>query len=106
MPLPALPPGSVLTWEVAGSGQIGRTAGNGGKMLELAILGAVAYWLVWEYCHPFRPCPRCASRAGKNAGSTSRRWGKCKRCGGSRELQAPVSRALHRMVSAMHKGRK
>jgi len=53
----------------------------------LALLGALAvagtgYWWaskVW----PYGPCFRCIGHPGRNRGSNARRWGKCRRCGGT-----------------------
>lgn len=57
-------------------------------MLVLAITGAVIGYLIWAYSHPFSARARCRNRGGRNAGSTSGRRGLCKRCGGSRQVQA------------------
>lgn len=65
--------------------------------LVLTGLAAVVGYAAWAYFHPFRPCPRCKGK-GTNRGSTRRRSGRCKRCGGTRQVQARGSRALHRAV--------
>jgi len=52
---------------------------------------------VWIYHHPFRACPRCKG-SGRNRMSTARRRGHCRRCKGSREIQARGSRMIHRAV--------
>lgn len=68
----------------------------------LVLLAVVIGYAAWAYLHPFRDCPRC-SGTGRNSLSTARRRGKCRRCGGSREVRTLGARALHRMVrSARH----
>ncbi|HEY5360316.1 MAG TPA: hypothetical protein VIJ82_21960 [Streptosporangiaceae bacterium] len=65
--------------------------------LVLGGLAAVVGYLGWIYFHPFRPCPRCKGK-GTNRGSTKRRHGPCRKCGGTRHVQALGSRMLHRAV--------
>ncbi len=54
-------------------------------------------WLVSLYVYPFTGCGRCHG-TGLNKGSNGKRFGTCKRCGGSRRRQRIGSRALHRWV--------
>lgn len=54
-------------------------------------------WLVSLYVHPFTQCGRC-NGSGLNRGSTGKRYGMCKRCGGSRRKQRVGSRTLHRWI--------
>jgi DnaJ-class molecular chaperone len=67
-----------------------------GQLIVVILIVGAAYG-AWAYFHPWRPCPRCRG-GGKNALSTRRRSGKCRRCKGSREVQAIGSRMLHRAV--------
>jgi hypothetical protein len=65
------------------------------------IIGAdVLAYAVWSYAHPFIDCWACKA-TGRNRGSTRRRRGKCWRCRGTREIQAPGSRVLHRLVRSL-----
>lgn len=54
-------------------------------------------WLVSLYVHPFTSCGRC-NGSGLNRGSNGKRYGMCKRCGGSRRKQRVGSRTLHRWI--------
>jgi hypothetical protein len=65
----------------------------------LAVLVAAAVWGVSLYVHPFTTCLRCGG-TGLNRGSTGRRFGMCKACGGSRRRQRRGSQTLHRWVRA------
>lgn len=47
----------------------------------LAVIGALVYYVSLRV-HPYTYCRRC-NGAGKNAGSTRKRYGKCRSCGGS-----------------------
>jgi hypothetical protein len=64
-------------------------ADQGGLAVSVVVLiGAaivVAWWLSVQH-HPIRRCPSCKG-SKKNAGSTSERWGTCRRCGGKGEVR-------------------
>ena len=79
-------------------------AGLGVPPWLVAVIVALVY-LGDLYAHPFKPCPRCAGRAipGTNRGSRPRAFGRCKRCGGSRQVQRIGSRQVHRAVRALVK---
>ena len=62
-------------------------------LLIIAILAAA--WAVSLYAYPFTTCLRCAG-TGLKKGSTGKRFGLCKRCGGSKRRQRFGSRTLHR----------
>jgi hypothetical protein len=66
---------------------------------SLAVLVLLAAWGISLYVHPFTTCLRCGG-TGLNKGSTGKRFGLCKRCGGSRRRQRFGSRTLHRWVRA------
>ena len=60
-----------------------------------AIVSAeLAVRAVWAYTHAFRDCWAC-NATGRNGFSTKRRWGKCWRCRGRREIRAVDARLLH-----------
>ena len=51
-------------------------------LLALAAIGLYYFWRRSDVRrHPFRPCPRCGGKR-RNAGSSDRRFGLCRRCGG------------------------
>jgi len=66
-------------------------------MLILLIAGGVIAYAVSLYWWPMRPCRRCGG-TGTNRGSNRRRFGQCKKCGGSRSVQRIGSREVHRAV--------
>jgi hypothetical protein len=68
----------------------------------LAVPVLIVAAALWLYFHPNKPC-RCTRRKipGTNWGSTKRRSGTCRRCGGSRQVLAPGSRQVHRAVRAV-----
>jgi DnaJ-class molecular chaperone len=53
-------------------------------MLAAAViaLAAVVVYYVSLQVHPYTYCRRCQG-GGRNAGSSRKRWGHCKLCGGS-----------------------
>ena len=56
-------------------------------VLYLITAAAIAFgwWRLSLHFHPYAPCRKCAGRRGRNAGSTSKVWGRCTRCGGKGE---------------------
>jgi DnaJ-class molecular chaperone len=71
----------------------------------LIIGGLAAAYVVSLYLWPYRPCPRCDGK-GTNRGSSRRRFGKCKRCDGTRSVQRTGSRQVHRAVRGAVRYRK
>ena len=63
----------------------------------LIVGGLAAAYVASLYVWPFRPCPRCSGK-GTNRGSNRRRFGKCKKCEGTRSVQRIGSRQVHRAV--------
>jgi hypothetical protein len=65
----------------------------------LIALGALAAWCGWYFiaCKwwPYGPCLRCIGHPGRNRGSNSRRWGNCKRCGGTGKRVRLGARLMH-----------
>lgn len=68
-------------------------------MLVLAGLVALGAWTVSLYAHPFTKCGRCGG-SGVNKGSSGKRYGLCKACGGSRRKQRLGSKTLHRWIQS------
>jgi hypothetical protein len=64
------------------------------------ILIAAAVWVVRAYVWPFAPCRRCKG-AKTNTGSSKKRFGLCKRCGGTGSRQVLGSKQLHRAVRSL-----
>ena len=67
--------------------------------MQLFLIGcglAVA-WAVGLYLWPFTSCGRCRGKR-TNAGSNRKRWGPCKRCGGTGSRQRLGSKTVHRIV--------
>ncbi len=66
-------------------------SGSGGLSplgwLAVAGVGAavLAGYLIACSIWPYGPCFGCTGHRGRNRGSNSRRWGRCKRCKGSGE---------------------
>ena len=61
--------------------------------LALVIIGLFYLISLWRW--PLRPCPRCRGR-GVNPGSTSRRYGRCRRCKGTKQVRRIGATAVHR----------
>ena len=77
-------------------------------MGELILLGlaAIAVYAGSLYLWPYRPCGRCKG-TGRNSGSTSKRFGECRRCGGSGRLRRIGAKTIHRgAVSLADRARK
>jgi hypothetical protein len=68
----------------------------------LAAVGAATatWWLVRAWLWPFAPCRRCKG-SKTNRGSTRKRFGNCRRCGGSGYRQVLGSRTVHKAVRAL-----
>ncbi len=96
---PATAPGSLTALlpalAITAKGETG--GGAGFAVLLLVALIAVLAWLVSLYAHPFTGCGTCGG-TGLNKGSTGKRFGMCKACGGSRRRQRRGSKTLHRWV--------
>lgn len=67
-----------------GAGQ-GRIAVSGAEVVVLAAAVAVAAWWVDVQRHPVRRCPSC-NGSKRNSGN-AKRWGTCRRCGGTGEVR-------------------
>ena len=63
-------------------------------MFLIAVIFAVGYaasLLRW----PLRPCPRCRGK-GVNRGSNARRYGRCRKCKGTKQVRRIGATAVHR----------
>ena len=65
--------------------------------LILVVGAALLLWAGSPCLWPFTPCGRCR-RDRRQPGSTSRRFGTCRRCGGSRRVQRRGSRIVRRIA--------
>jgi hypothetical protein len=74
-----------------------QSSAPGWTVVVLVALAAFAAWAVSLYAHPFTKCGKC-SGSGVNKGSTGKKFGICKACGGTRRKQRLGSRTLHRWV--------
>ncbi len=74
-----------------------HAAGHGADPLSLILVGfaVAACYLLSLYVWPFRPCARCGG-ARVNGGSTGRRFGLCKRCGGTGRTRRLGATTVHR----------
>jgi hypothetical protein len=73
---------------------------NGTELLLTAGTITAARWAWHCWFHPFTQCRSC--RGSKvNGGSTRRRYGMCRRCGGSGQRQVLGSRQVHRAVRSL-----
>jgi hypothetical protein len=57
-----------------------------GVAIALVVIVAVLALYAERQWHPTRRCPSCDG-TGKNWGSTSKKWGICRRCGGRKEIR-------------------
>ena len=75
-----------------------HTAGHGADPLSLILIGfaVAACYLLSLYVWPLRPCSRCHGTR-VNRGSTGRRFGLCKRCGGTGRTRRPGATTVHRL---------
>jgi hypothetical protein len=76
----------------------------------IAFLWCVAVFCAWTgslYLWPFAPCIKCRG-SGRNRGSNPRkRFGQCRRCGGSGHRIRPGAKTVHRgRVSLAERKRK
>lgn len=72
----------------------------------LLLAAAAAVWAARALFWPFAACRWCRGRRGRNAGSTGRRWGRCRMCDGSGQRQVLGSKAVHRAVRSARPWRK
>ena len=70
-----------------------------GTVLVIVAVMAVSYYVslrVW----PMRNCGRCDG-SGRNVGSTNKRYGRCRKCGGMGRKPRPGARAANRNDTRM-----
>lgn len=70
--------------------------------LVLAVLLIVA-WTIGVYFWPFTQCRRCSGRK-TNPGSTPKRYGLCRKCGGNGSRQVLGAKAVRRTARAGREG--
>lgn len=61
----------------------------------LALVAALVCYLVSLWRWPLRPCPKCHGK-GTNRGSTGKRYGRCRKCKGSKQVRRIGATAVHR----------
>lgn len=64
------------------------------------ILAAAVIWVARAYFWPFSQCRRCKG-AKTNPGSSKKRFGACKKCGGTGMRQVLGSKQVHRAVRSL-----
>jgi DnaJ-class molecular chaperone len=76
--------------------------------LFLALLAVITGLVISRWRWPLRPCPRCRGK-GVNRGSTGKRYGRCRRCKGTKQVRRVGATAVHRffwsVAGAAAKGR-
>lgn len=65
--------------------------------LFLILVFAAAVWVVSRLRWPLRPCTKCGGK-GTNAGSSRKRYGRCPRCKGTRQVKRFGATAVHRFL--------
>jgi hypothetical protein len=73
---------------------------TGGELLAVAATAAATRWFVRAYFWPFTQCRWCKG-SKTNPGSTRKRYGMCKRCGGSGMRQVLGSKQVHKAVRSV-----
>jgi hypothetical protein len=63
--------------------------------LFLVVLVLLVALVISRWRWPLRPCPRCRGR-GTNPGSTGKRYGRCRRCKGTKQVKRFGATAVHR----------
>jgi DnaJ-class molecular chaperone len=66
----------------------------------LTLVAAAVCYIVSLWRWPLRPCPACKGR-GVNRGSTSRRYGRCRKCKGTKQVRRIGATAVHRFFWAL-----
>jgi hypothetical protein len=102
-----------VTWELATSGSLApqalsavfrapgaahaASASQLWLLVLLAVLVAAGRWGWHAWRHPYGPCWSCRG-SGRNRGSTGKRHGQCKRCGGTGRRLRTGARPLHKAL--------
>lgn len=63
--------------------------------LFLLIAAAAVLYVASLGKWPWRPCPRCHGK-GVNKGSNARRYGRCRKCKGTKQVRRIGATAVHR----------
>lgn len=76
--------------------------------LFLGLIAVITGLVISRWRWPLRPCPRCRGK-GTNRGSTGRRYGRCPKCKGTKQVKRVGATAVHRffwsVAGAAMKGR-
>ncbi len=73
---------------------------TGTELLVTAGAIAAGRWVIRAWFWPFTQCRRCEGRK-VNTGSTRKRYGLCKKCGGTGQRQIVGSKQVHRAVRGL-----
>ena len=71
---------------------------TGNELIALIIVFAVVWRVVFLAWHPYGPCPRATCKRGRGAGSTDKRWNKCRKCGGRGEVPRRGARTVRKAI--------
>ena len=63
--------------------------------LFLVLIAVLIVLAVSRLRWPLRPCPKCRGK-GTNRGSTGKRYGRCRRCKGTKQVKRVGATAVHR----------
>jgi DnaJ-class molecular chaperone len=71
---------------------------TGHEWLAVLLVLTAAAWVVSLAWHPYRPCPRCEGRRGRNVGSKPGRFGRCGKCDGRGEQVRRGARSVRKGI--------
>jgi DnaJ-class molecular chaperone len=63
--------------------------------LFLVLVAVIIALVISRWRWPLRPCPRCGGK-GTNRGSTGKRYGRCPKCKGTKQVRRVGATAVHR----------
>ena len=80
-------------------------------ILILILFAAFVIRCAYLLKYPFGPCRRCLNHPGTNKGSNRKRWGMCRKCGGTKQVRRFGATFVHRYWwsiagQALHERRK
>jgi hypothetical protein len=70
----------------------------------IAVITAI-WWVASRWWWPYKPCPKCKG-TGRNRGSSKKRHGDCKKCGGSHRVRRIGARAVHQAITSIRNSRR
>lgn len=71
---------------------------TGPELIAAVTVIGGASWLGSLVWHPYRPCPRCEGRRGRNLGSKPKRYGHCGKCDGRGEQVRRGARSVRKGI--------